>query len=165
MDDKSLFKSDLQKEKQLAALLDSMYRNNLKFYGFERVSDLNLQLQGVDLVLTQKHNQKRFFIDEKAQLDYVNEDLPTFAFEINYRKNGKRKQGWLYDASKKTDFYALVTAIYSDKPQTYTSCKITFVNRRKLLGLLTTRKLSQKRLEDYQGKSNGKHGKLKINEC
>ncbi|MBD0779739.1 hypothetical protein HPE56_18210 [Maribacter sp. ANRC-HE7] len=164
MGDKSHFKSDLQKEKQLAILLDSMYHNHLKNYGFKRISDLNLQHRGVDLILIQKNTQKTFFVDEKAQLDYVNDDLPTFAFEINYQKNGKIKPGWLYDPSKKTDFYALVTAIYADEPQTYTSCKITFVNRPKLIDLLTTRKLTQNRLEIYWEKAHGKHGKFKISE-
>ncbi|WP_273275399.1 hypothetical protein [Maribacter polysiphoniae] len=164
MGDKSHFQSDLQKEKQLAILLDSMYHNHLKNYGFKRVSDLNLQHRGVDLIMIQKNTQKTFFVDEKAQLDYVNDDLPTFAFEINYQKNGKTKPGWLYDPSKKTDFYALVTAIYADEPQTFTSCKITFVNRPKLLDLLTTRKLSRNRLEIYWEKAHGKHGKIKISE-
>ena len=144
--DASNFKSDLQKETQLSTLLDCLYHKHLRFYDFERISDLNLQLKGVDLIFTKKSNQKAFYIDEKAQLDYINDDLPTFAFELSYQKNGSLRQGWLFDPSKKTDFYALVTAIYSDEPQRYTSCKITMVNRANLLTFLN-KEQSRKTLE------------------
>lgn len=61
-------------------------------------------MQGIDLILKDKHLEKQFLVDEKAQLDYVNESLPTFAFELFYQKNGIQKQGWLFDASKKQSF-------------------------------------------------------------
>lgn len=162
--DASNFKSDLQKETQLSTLLDRLYHKHLRFYDFERISDLNLQLKGVDLIFTKKSDQKAFYIDEKAQLDYINDDLPTFAFELSYQKNGSLRQGWLFDPSKKTDFYALVTAIYSDEPQRYTSCKITMVNRANLLTFLKTKNLTQENLENYQKEVNGKHGKFVLKE-
>jgi len=160
---KSNFKSDLKKENQLSFLLDSYYQSRLKHYSFERIADLNQQHEGVDVIF--KHIQKGgvYYIDEKAQLDYINEDLPTFAFEVSYQKNGMQKQGWLFDQSKKTDFYSLVTAIYSDEPTAYTSCKITLVNRAKLLAFLNKRGL-EKSLMLTQPKQHGKHVIKELNE-
>ena len=147
---KSNFKSDLRKEQQLSVLLDSIYSEQLKNYDFERIADVKRQLQGIDIVLTHHKTKKTFLVDEKAQLDYLNEDLPTFAFELNYQKNKEPKIGWLFDVLKKTDIYALVTAIYSDEPNVFTSCKITFVNRKKLLTFLAARNLSQRQLENIR---------------
>lgn len=153
---KSSFKSDLQKEKKLTLLLDSYYQSKLKQYSFVRVSDLKQQYEGVDLLFKHKEKDASFYIDEKAQLDYINEDLPTFAFELSYQKNGKEKKGWLFDEKKKTDFYSLITAIYSDEPNSYTSCKITLVNRVKLLAFLNKRGLD-KNIVVAKPKQHGKH--------
>src|SRR6056297_1031298 len=159
---KSKFKADLSKEKKLTPLLDSYYQKHLKQYCFERISDLKKQLQGIDLILKDKNSGKPFFVDEKAQLDYVNESLPTFAFELMYLKNNVQKQGWLFDASKKTQFYALVTSIYLDEDDVFTSCNITFVNREKLIQHLEEVGLSQKRLERIISENHSIHGKLNL---
>jgi len=159
---KSKFKADLSKEKQLTPLLDSYYQKHLRKYSFERVSNIKKQLQGIDLILKDKQSEKQFLVDEKAQLDYVNENLPTFAFELMYLKNNVQKQGWLFDASKKTQFYALVTSIYLDEDDVFTSCNITFVNREKLIQHLEEVGLSQKRLERIISENHSIHGKLNL---
>lgn len=159
---KSSFKADLKKEKQLSLLLDSYYLSNLKYYSFERITDLDQQLKGVDLIFTHKEKGDPYCIDEKAQLDYINEDLPTFAFEISYQKNGEEKEGWLFDKAKKTDFYSLITAIYSDAPDAYTYCKITLVNRAKLLTFLNNRGVNKDL--DFNPKSHGKHVLKELNQ-
>ncbi len=159
---KSKFKADLSKEKQLTPLMDHYYQKHLKHYRFERVSNLKKQLQGIDLILKDNRSEKQFFVDEKAQLDYINESLPTFAFELYYQKNGVQKQGWLFDVSKKTQFYTLVTSIYSDDDDVFTSCNITFVNREKLIQHLDKVELSQKQLEGIISKNQDIHGKLNL---
>ena len=88
--------------------------------------------------------------------------MPTFAFELFYHKNGTQEQGWLFDASKKTQFYALVTSIYSDENDVFTSCNITFVNREKLILRLDELGLSKKRLERIISKNQDIHGKLNL---
>lgn len=158
----SNFRSDMQKEQCLSILLDALYEKHLHQYRFQRISDLKRQLQGVDLILTRRRDQKKFLVDEKAQLDYLNDDLPTFAFEINYQKNGKTKRGWLFDPLKKTDFYALITGIYSDEPNKFTSCKITFVNREKLISFLKSRTITEDSLADFMENSLLRHGKIKM---
>ncbi len=161
---KSKFKADLSKEKQLTPLLDHYYKKHLKHYRFERVSHLKKQLQGIDLILKDNRSEKQFFVDEKAQLDYINESLPTFAFELFYHKNNAQKQGWLFDASKKSQFYALVTSIYSDDDDVFTSCNITFVNREKLILRLHEMGLNQKFLNQLAYVHRNLHGKLALKE-
>ena len=161
---KSHFKTDLSKEKQLTPLLDHYYKSCLKHYGFERVTDLKRQKAGVDLILTDHRNNTKYFVDEKAQLDYVNESLPTFAFELFYRKNGKINEGWFLDATKKTHFYALVTSIFSDEENIFTSCNITFVNRKKLIAHISQMGLTPKFLRQISMVHKDVHGKMELKE-
>ena len=158
---KSNFKSDLKKEQLLTKLLDKTYSSKLKHYSFERIRDLNEQYKGVDVVFKHKTKACSYFIDEKAQLDYINEDLPTFAFELSYLKNTVEKKGWLFDENKKTDFYALITAIFLDGGE-YSSCKITLVNRKKLLKKLDALNFKNTRFQDYR--SANSHGKIVIDQ-
>ena len=159
---KSTFKADLKKERQLFPLLDRMYASHLKHYTFERISDYKRQVKGIDAYFTHKITGQRYAIDEKAQLDYINDDLPTFAFEIQYQKKGQLKEGWLFDTTKETEFYALITAIYEDSPNTYTSCKITLVNRKKLLAFLASKGIRKELLETVIHKHSGKSAKLAL---
>lgn len=159
---KSNFHEDLSKEKQLIPLLDTYYQKHLKLYGFERIANLEQQLQGIDLILKDKKTGKQFYIDEKAQLYYINESLPTFAFELCYLKKETKKQGWLFDASKKTHFYALITSIYSDEANIFTSCNITFVNREKLIQHLDNLGLNQPFFEKTISKNSEYHGKMVV---
>ncbi len=157
---KSTFNVDLAKEKKLYPLLNSLYTKHLKYFKFKRTNELNKQLKGIDLIFYTK--QVSYNIDEKAQLDYIGEDLPTFAFEVQYQKNGNFKEGWLFDDQKETDFYALITAIQEDEPGKFTSCKITLVNRVKLVTFLKEKGITKQKLENYF--SPKKQGKLKISE-
>lgn len=161
---KSKFASDLKKEKQLSLLLDVYYKKQLFSYSTTRVHDIKNQLAGIDVQFIHNHTKVIYNIDEKAQLDYINEDLPTFAFELGYHKNNIYKQGWLFDEHKETDFYALVTAIYEDEPGVYTSCKITLVNRSKLCSFLIQLKLTKQILDKYCDENKNINGKLKLAE-
>lgn len=161
---KSHFKSDLKKEKRLALLVDSYYLKHLQFYNYHRIGDIKQQLEGIDVLFTDKKSGEKYAIDEKAQLDYINEDLPTFAFEISYLKNDIAKKGWLYDLSKKTDFYALITAIYEDEPNIFTSCKITIVNRKKLIYLLKEKGVCELSISNKWNQSQQNHSKIVLKE-
>lgn len=161
---KSAFNDDLKKEQLLAPLLDLYYSSYLNHYTFERKRDRKNQFAGIDLVLEHKTNGNSYAVDEKAQLDYINEDLPTFAFEISYKKSEVLKRGWLFDSTKKTEFYSLITAIYTDEPKVFTSCKITLVNRRKLIAFLNIKKITEEKLKTYIANNDMIHGKLKLQE-
>ena len=158
---KSNFKSDLKKEQLLTKLLDKTYSSKLKHYSFERITNLNEQYKGVDVVFKHKIKACSYSIDEKAQLDYLNEDLPTFAFELSYLKNTVEKKGWLFDENKKTDFYALITAVFLDGGE-YSSCKITMVNRKKLLEKLEELNFKNTSFQNYR--SANSHGKIVIDQ-
>ena len=156
---KGNFNADLKKEQRLAPLLDKIYTSKLKHYYFERIKDLNQQHKGVDVLFKHKKTGVIYSIDEKAQLDYTNEDLPTFAFELTYLKDANEKKGWLFDNKKKTDFYALITAIFLDGGE-YSSCKITLVNRKKLIEKINAYGIHQAKL--FAHRKPDTHGKISI---
>ncbi len=148
----SNFDTDLSQEKILGIYLDKVY-SELKF-DFKRITDKDSQLEGVDLQIIYKG--KNYTIDEKSQLHYLNKDLPTFTFELSYfNKQGILKQGWLFDKSKNTHYYFLVTGIYLKgtssltKPEDVDKVKITSVNRRKLLNFLEKLNLTSEVLNVY----------------
>ena len=148
----SFFERDLTKEKLLASFLDATYAQlHLKF---ERIYNLRLQKKGVDLVYV--HKGKRLYIDEKAQLDYINTTLPTFTFELSYLKNGIEKVGWLLDENKITTHYFLIVGIYaidkSDLQKGFTKVKIISVDRTKLLIFLDNIGLTSTQLKAYNQK-------------
>jgi hypothetical protein len=146
----SFFERDLKKEQQLSLYLDEVYTS--LHLDFNRNTDINLQHRGVDL--SYFHNGATYYIDEKAQLDYINTDLPTFTFELSYLKEGVERLGWLLDKSKITTHYFLITGVYAqdntDLSQGFTSCKITNVNRKKLLAYLESVGLTTDKLNQYQ---------------
>jgi hypothetical protein len=159
----SFFKRDLERESLLGHYLDDVYKEiGLKV---ERNDNLNLQRKGVDLIYNEV-----YFIDEKAQLNYVDKDLPTFTFELSYLKKGQGKLGWLFDKSKKTTHYFLVTGIHAvdknDLKKGFKSCKITSINRFKLIEYLKNIGLTSKKLNTYEMdiRREDKYGKLQISE-
>jgi len=148
----SSFKSDLSQEQILSTYLDKLYAQ--KNLTFERISDLDRQHQGIDVVMTV--NSQEYVIDEKAQLHYINSDLPTFTFELSYLKKSVLKEGWLFDPKKQTDYYFLITSIFLKNNKTalesdndIETLKITSVNRKKLIQHLSVLGLNKRRLFDY----------------
>lgn len=165
----SNFNQDLGKEIILGRYLDDVYRQlniNLK-----RVTSIDLQNLGVDLMYTD-NSGKHLYIDEKAQLDYINSNLPTFTFELSYLKNSEWKKGWFLDFSKATTHYFLITNIMADNPsnlgQGIKSCNITSVNREKLINHLSSIGLTNEQLKSYdnsirQGQNFGKNHISELN--
>lgn len=167
---KSKFQNDLQKEQKLGPFLDKIYAERFgQDFKIYRVTDIKLQQQGIDLEIHDcRHpsQKKIYFADEKAQLDYLNKSLPTFAFELSYLKKGKYRKGWLTDEKKRADYYFLVTNICVNEAQKFTKCKVISVNRYKLLNLLTEKGLTNIVLANYdqQFRANDKNGKMPISE-
>ena len=154
MEDKSMhdFRSDLSQEALLSEYLDKLYTG--KGIDFNRVSDINKQHQGIDIIIQIKAEE--YLIDEKAQLHYLNKDLPTFTFELSYFKNDRLKKGWLFDEKKLTQYYFLITGIFLKKGKTKLSnsndidkIKITSVNRNKLIEHLSSINLDEEKLIGY----------------
>ena len=161
----SHFKSDLKQEQILSEYLDRLYK--LKNLAFERIVNIDKQHQGIDIVI--QHKSKDYLIDEKAQLHYLNKDLPTFTFELSYlNKNNQLKEGWLFDTNKLTQYYFLITAIFLKENKTellyvddIETLKISSVNRKKLVAHLEKIGLSKDILEEYDNtlRTNESYGK------
>jgi hypothetical protein len=133
-----------------------------------RIRDLGLQHQGVDLKFVS--NRVEYYIDEKAQLNYINSNLPTFAFEISYFKNDILNEGWLLDGRKITTHYFLITDIQANEKKNgfleFTSVQIISVHRDKLLFELDKLGLTSERLKIYDKvlRSERFNGKKEIKE-
>lgn len=102
--------ADMNAESELAEFLDENLYSNLlgegKFLSIERVAEKEQQLQGIDV--TAKTQNSVFYIDEKAQLYYINKNIPTFAFELQFLKGGRVIEGWFLNDELKTDHYLLI---------------------------------------------------------
>jgi len=158
----SFFVRDLRKEKLLASFLNKIYKE--LSLNFERVHSLKLQKKGVDLIYN--HFGKRYYIDEKAQLNYINKSLPTFTFELSYLKNGIEKTGWLLDENKITTHYFLIIGIHAidknDLKKGFTKAKIISVDRAKLLFFLDGIGLTPNKLKAYNDHIRLLEGKKRV---
>lgn len=163
------FESDLAQEEILSKYLDSVYDE--KKLDYERIFDLDKQHQGIDVIMFVKANE--YLVDEKAQLHYINNDLPTFTFELSYLKDNILKDGWLFDENKITQYYFLITGIFLKKGKNKLSCpddiekiKITSVNRIKLIEYLSSIGLNKAKLlqYDFDLRKNNSYGKNNISE-
>lgn len=72
----------------------------------ERIGNKHDQMLGYD-VLINYGDGHHVVIDEKSQLHYINNPLPTFAFEIMYTAGEMLKDGWFISNKIKTDAYLL----------------------------------------------------------
>ena len=161
----SKFVEDLEYEKKLASFLDNTYYRDKKIFPqrftLQRVTDLEMQHKGVDLIIYNQEDGQKIYIDEKAQAHYINKSLPTFAFELSYLKENNLKIGWFYDKRKITQQYFLITCIEVQNKD-IKSCRLICVDRVKLQTWLEMRGLSYKVLLSYENKlrqeeSSGKH--------
>lgn len=112
---------DLSAEAQLAYYMDKYlythFPNGNSFSSIRRIHDKEEQLSGVDVELIGTDG-KVYCVDEKAQLYYLNKNLPTFAFELLFKRGNNDTTGWLCNPTLKTDFYMLIWPF-----ATQSSCK------------------------------------------
>src|SRR5699024_4877331 len=81
--------------------------------------------KGID-ALYQMSSGESWIVDEKAQLNYLNRPLETFAFEIIYKRQNNKNiltQGWFINDDLKTTHYLLVYP-HSDQVKSITTLKI-----------------------------------------
>lgn len=145
----SLRKQDSKSELAVAQFLDCyfypVYVQNAK-----RHVDAETQLKGIDVTFNYK-GKKQLLVDEKAAVHFVNKNIPTFAFEIDFiATDNKRKQGWLFDKDKLTQYY-LLCWIKAEKTQGLTcsdilQVEILLIERKAIFGLLQSYGLQKKRV-------------------
>lgn len=101
---------DMHAEGALAEFLDAYFYNQLLgeglFSSIERIHDADTQKSGVDVRAS--YRGSTINIDEKAQLYYINKNLPTFAFELEYLHQGTPRLGWLLKETLLTTHYFLL---------------------------------------------------------
>ncbi|MGB0840044.1 MAG: hypothetical protein ACPG19_05695 [Saprospiraceae bacterium] len=157
---RTLRQQDSQGESAVAAFLDEYFYPK-KVTNFCRKTDKKSQLRGIDV--TFDYEDKHCIVDEKAAVQYVNRDLPTFAFEINcYGRDYSLQEGWLYDKKKVTEYYLLswikATKVKNFESQDITELEILLLNRKKLRKILaeeglnreTTREIAKKLRQNKQ---------------
>ncbi|MGB0917614.1 MAG: hypothetical protein ACPGU4_08490 [Flavobacteriales bacterium] len=134
--------ADNKSERAVAEFLDeNFYPGAVE--NMHRVRDAEMQIKGVD-VRFDLGDVKGLLVDEKAAVHFVNKNIPTFAFELDFiARDGKLKQGWLTDREKLTQYY-LLSWVWAKKDRDFTSSDIT-----KLEVILIERKKILKLLEEY----------------
>ena len=101
----SNFKQDFNAEHHLGTFM------NWYLYGplgvnYNRITAKADQLAGTDVRIYTENGDIN--IDEKASLYYMNRNLGTFAFELEYVARKKRKAGWLYNENLVTTHYMII---------------------------------------------------------
>lgn len=164
---------DMSAEAQLGVFLDTYLYNDFphkeSFSYIERVHNKAEQLAGVDVRFTSKDGTV-YDVDEKAQLYYINKELPTFAFEIQFLREGKETIGWLCNESLLTDLYLLIWPFATqDTPKgirwdQFTKADCLLIQKNRILSLLEKEGLTiEKMLADASSfRKTGRIGKVAI---
>lgn len=101
---------DMQAESELARFLDVCFYSRLidsgELSSAQRITDIEMQREGIDVIA--KKNGWQALIDEKAHLYYINNGLPTFAFELGFLLDGHETIGWFLNDELHTDRYFLL---------------------------------------------------------
>ena len=90
---------------------------------YKDITDRDMQLRGIDeqAVLT---SGRVLNIDEKCALNYINENLPTFAFETAWFRNGSQMNGWFLNDDLETNYYYLMWLRGKHKYDDYTGAEL-----------------------------------------
>jgi hypothetical protein len=126
-------------EKEIAKFMDEKFYGR-QVTGFIRFEDKENQLKGKDVSFTWGE-LKNIIVDEKAQTHYINENLPTFAFEISFiRAAGEWTLGWLFDKTKENDYFILIWPFASKKwditKEDIEKLDCLLINKQKIIDLL-----------------------------
>lgn len=105
MIDKEERKYDEHCEKIISSILDEYFYTEPGITLFERVTNKQLQINGVDTLFSL--NGKNYMVDEKAAIRWVG--LKTFSLELSFLgKDDQIRTGWLLDKNKINDWFLFV---------------------------------------------------------
>lgn len=126
----------------VSAFLDKYFYQQ-KCQSFERITDFKQQIKGVDVKF--KFRNKHYICDEKAAIRYVNKNLNTFSFELNFiNQKNILQNGWLIDENKINNSFLLIW-INKAKYDILTSvddimeCQIALIKRKSVIQYLLER--------------------------
>lgn len=135
---------DMHVEREIARFLDMHLYADVKFTKHLRTDDIESQMAGCDIIISVPSiGLVDAIVDEKAQSQYINRPLPTFALELSFKTaSGEIVEGWLTDESKKTEYYMCVWIGKAEKSWNPTAEQIhkleyALVSRKKILNYLT----------------------------
>lgn len=170
---KSRRADDMTAEAQLAIFLDrylyDRFPNKQRYSSIERLTSKSDQLKGTDVRFTMNDGQV-WNIDEKAQLYYLNRNLPTFAFEIQFLRQGIPTTGWLCNKRLDTHYYLLIWPFANrDSPagivwSDFTKAECYMVKKEDVLAFLREKGLTVEQLltDATRFREKGLTGKIKI---
>jgi hypothetical protein len=146
----TLRKQDSKSEQVISDFLD-LYFYPKHFPKFKRVFDKETQLLGIDTEVVFNDGITRYF-DEKSAIHYINKNIPTFAFEIDFRLfDGELVEGWFFDRNKKTDYYLLswITALKTNNfiVNDVTNLEVLVIRRKKLIDALDKLGITEKKIK------------------
>src|SRR5699024_813691 len=163
---KSNFRKDSNNEKMISEWLDKYFYPKVDRFENGRFSFVSrranqfitdeekIQKHGIDIVY-KTQAEKLLYADEKAQLDYLNNNLPTFAFEIKFKnRNNGFSDGWFIREDLKTTHYLLVypnSTLVEDAQQLQnfeeiTSVELLLIEKDKLWHELKSRNVTKENL-------------------
>ena len=166
-------KEDHSAEAQLALFMDKYlyerFPTGSAFSSIRRVYDAYEQKSGVDVEFIGTDG-RAYYVDEKAQLHYLNQGLPTFAFELLSYQKGYDTVGWLCNSKLKTDFFLLIWPFATTDDyqgiswKQFTSVDCLLIQKQKVLKMLASKGLTVERmLSDARGiRASGRKGKIPI---
>jgi len=166
-------KEDHSAEKELALFMDKFlyerFPTGSAFSSIRRVQDEQEQKSGVDVEFIGT-DYRGYCVDEKAQLHYLNQNLPTFAFELLSYQNGYDTVGWLCNSKLKTDFFMLIwpSATTDDYEgitwDQFTKADCLLIQKSKILKMLASKGLTVERMLSAARdiRSSGRKGKIPI---
>lgn len=135
----SHFRHVLDEERLLHTWLNRCYR--AAGIAVERNAALSMQREGIDVRLSK--DGRSLLVDEKAQLHYIGERLPTFALEVDLLHHGHQRPGWLFDPEKRTEVYAFIfdIVLHNDErilcdEEQVASAHVVLVNRARMINAL-----------------------------
>ena len=116
---------------------------NKQFSNYIDIKDINNQINGIDIILYDKNNNK-FNIDEKLQITKINTPITKYTtqcFELKFLSRNKNleftnnyKKGWFLQENK-TDFYLIS---YIEKGNIYNplNTKLLLISKNNIYNLL-----------------------------
>ena len=150
----SFRKEDSNASKEVEKFLDeNFYKNEVS--DFERFTDKENQLKGKDVKFS-IDELKEILVDEKAQVDYINKNLPTFAFEVDSLQRGRLIGGWLFGKRYETEYYLLVWIFADGEGKGITADQINkldciLIERKKIVEFLEAQGLNKATAERIGG--------------
>lgn len=166
-------KEDHSAESELALFMDKFlyerFPTGSAFSSIRRVHDKEEQLNGVDVEFIGTDGRV-YCVDEKAQLHYLNQNLPTFAFELLSFQKGYDTVGWLCNAKLKTDLFMLIWPFATQDEyegitwEQFTKADCLLIQKQRILKMLASKGLTVERmLSDARGiRASGRKGKIPI---